>query len=408
MSASERSPHHVPAPGPAAPRLPGAASAVFALALAMMLALVLPGCSGQPAEPKAERLKVALLVSEGPELAGLGQAYKNVAQMVRTETAGGVERPLGRAPLELQVIVHGEDVESALRALRQAASEGNGVIIGGPVSRQALPMAALAEELRVPFISPGATHPDLVGRRAHVFRTPYSDAFQAKALARLCRDSGAATAAVFFNRTDIYSSGLADEFERAFRALGGQVLVDAGYVSNGLDLGKALLPVAKARPDVLFLPGYHTEVPEQARRARALGFKGGIVGTDGWDMLSGELPPELIGARFLVPWRPGAPMSAKSKEFLERYTAAFGQQPTSVEALVYDAFALAFLAARTARALDAQALRQELAKVREFHGVAGRALYQDGTPERDALVMEVSSRGLQYVETITPEAVAGR
>lgn len=408
MSACERSPHHAPATRPPAPRLPGGTLVAFALALWLVLALGLAGCSDQPAQPKAERLKVALLVSEGPDLTGLGQAYKNVAQMVRAEMAGGVERLQGRTPLDLQVIVHGEDVESALRALRQAASEGNGVIIGGPVSRQALPMAALAEELRVPFISPGATHPDLIGRRAHVFRTPYSDAFQAKALARLCRDSGAATAAVFFNRTDIYSSGLASEFGRAFRALGGRVLAEEGYVSTGQNLAKALLPVAKAAPDVLFLPAYHTEVPAQIRQARALGFKGDIVGPDGWDMLPAMVPAEMIGARFLVPWRPGAPQGAKSKEFLERYTAAFGHQPTSVEALVYDAFALTFLAARTARTLDAQALRQELAKVREFHGVAGRALFQDGTPERDALVMEVSSRGLQYVETITPEAVAGR
>lgn len=383
----------------------------------LALALLLAGCPeppstpGTPSQPGATRtLRLAVLAVEGQNLSGMGQAYKNIAKMVQTEVerAGGVALADGRAPLEVAVLVHGEDVESALRALRQAAGQGAIAIIGGAVSRQALPMAALAEELQVPLVSPGSTHPDLVGGRAYVFRVPYSDVFQAKALARMCRDSGAGRAAVFYSRTDIYSSGLAREFASAFRALGGRMVAEEGHVNGQKGLVDSLRPIAKARPDVLFLPGYHTDVPEQIRLVRGLGYTGDIVGPDGWDLLSGHAPVEMIGARFLVPWGPGAPQSPLSAAFVERYTAAFGRQPTSVDALVYDAFSLVLQAAAKARHLDAAGLRQELARVAEFTGVAGRAIFLAGSPERDAQVMEVSSRGVQYAGTLTVEAVAGR
>lgn len=385
---------------------------VAGLALAAVVAVGLGACGGgQGAPAEGQVLRIGLLVSEGETLSRLSRAYRDVGELVRTELAGGVARPgkAGeRAQFELRTYSHGEDVESSLRALRLAASEGCQVIIGGALSRQALPMAALAEELRVPLISPGSTHPDLVGRRAYVFRTPYDDAFQARALARLCRDGDRKTAAVFFNRSDVYASNLAEGFSRSFRALGGRVLAEQSYAGEVRNLSEAMRDVARARPGVLFLTGYYPEIPDQIRTARALGFSGDVVGPDAWDLISGDQPSELFGAQFLAAWHPAAPQSEAGREFLERFTARFGRRPSSVEALVRDAFALAVLAASRAQALSRDSLRKELASIKEFHGVAGRAVYQDGTPVRDALVMEVSSRGILYVQTITPEDVARR
>lgn len=378
------------------------------LALAAALAAGLFACGGQDAPAGGRILRIGLLVSEGETLVKLSRAYRDVGELVREELAGGVARPAGRAQLEVRVYSHGEDVESSLRALRLAVSEGCQVLVGGALSRQALPMAALAEELRVPLISPGSTHPDLVGRRAYVFRTPYDDAFQARALARLCRDGGAQTAAVLYNRADVYASNLAEGFGRGFRALGGRVLAEQSYSGEAWNLSETMPALVRAKPDVLLLTGYYAEVPGQIRAARALGYAGAIVGPDAWDLISGDQPRELYGARFLTVWHPAAPQSEAGREFLERFTARFQRRPSSVEALVRDAFALALQAASTAQTLDPRALRQELARIKELHGVGGRAVFQDGTPERDALVMEVSSRGIVYVRTITPEDVARR
>lgn len=378
--------------------------------MAVVLVAGVAACGGKRDQDEGKVLRLGLLVIEGDNLAGISRAYREVGELVRgeVEAAGGVKRPEGRAPLDLRVYPHGEDVESALRAMRLAASEGCQAIIGGALSRQALPMAALAEELRVPFISPGSTHPALVGRRAYVFRASYDDTFQSRALARLTHDGGAQTAAIFYNRSDVYASNLAEGFATSFRALGGRIAADQSYAAAPANLSEAMLPLARSKPDVLFLIAYYSDVPDQIRRVRDLGYTGEIVGPDSWDLLSGDQPRELYGARFLVVWHPGAPQSEAGREFLERFTARFGHQPTSVEALVRDAIGLALLAASSAQRLEPGQMRQELARIKEFEGVAGRAVYQDGTPARSALVMEVSSRGVQYVQTITPEAVQGR
>jgi branched-chain amino acid transport system substrate-binding protein len=382
---------------------------LLALLLAVGAALLLTSCEPVP-KGSQEELLVALLVAEGGSAAGLDVEYRNAAELVRRDVArqGGVPTPRGRAVLRVEVLTHGPDVEDALRAMHRALASGAAAVIGGATSPQALPLAAVAEELQVPFISPGATNPQLTTGRHYVFRTPYSDAFQAQALARLCRDLGALRAAVLFDQTNIYSSTLATEFQKAFAAQGGQRSVLAGSLALGKDSEALLRTLLRSQPQALFLPVYHTDAPRLVRQARALGFRGQLVGPDGWDLVQNRDMDGMVGARFLAPWHIGGPQTEASRGFLERYTAAFGRQPSSVAALVYDAFGLLFHAASQARALEPQALASALGGVVDFAGVVGTGRYFMGTPERDAQILEITSRGLLYTGTIPSAGLGGR
>lgn len=372
-----------------------------ALFLVMGAAMLLASCEPVP-KSSQEELLVAFLVAEGGDAPGLDAEYRNAAELVRriVDRQGGVPTLQGQAVLRVEVITHGPGVEDGLRAMRRALASGAAAIIGGAISSQALPMAALAEEFHTPFISPGATNPQLTSGRNYVFRMPYSDHFQARALARLCREQRAVRAAVLYDLTSVYSSTLATEFQQAFVGQGGKKPVLAGYQVAQQD-GEALLrTLLRSHPQVLFLPVYHTDAPRLVRQARALGFRGEVVGPDGWDMMQGKDMDGMIGARFLAPWHPSGPQTKLSREFLERYTAAFGRQPHSVAALVYDAFGLLFQAAGGAQTLEPQALTAALHDVTEFKGVAGAGRYVGGTPERDAQVLEITSRGILHAGTI--------
>lgn len=380
------------------------AAALFkALRLALLLAfsLCLVSCEPAPKMPQ-EQLLVALLVAEGGDASGLDAEYRNAAELVRRDVArqGGVVTPKGQAALRVEVFTHGPSVEEGLRSMRRALASGAVAIIGGSVSSQALPLAALAEEFRTPFISPGATNPQLTVGRHFVFRTPYSDTFQAKALARLCRNLGAARAAVLFDQSNVYSSTLATEFEQAFAAQGGHKPALAGCQTAQQDATGQLRALLRSRPQVLFLPVYHADAPRLARQARVLGFRGQLVGPDGWELLPDKDIGGMIGARFLASWHPSGPQTRASREFLERYTTAFGRQPSSVAALVYDAFGLVFQAAGLAAALEPLALAAALRDIKEYAGVAGVGRYLQGTPERDAQVLEITPRGILAAGTI--------
>ncbi|MBU1041966.1 MAG: ABC transporter substrate-binding protein [Proteobacteria bacterium] len=382
------------------------------LALLLGLCLALASCEPAAQNPQQnlrEELQVALLVVEGGEAAGLDAEYRNAAELVRRDVSrrGGVTTLAGQTALRVEVITHGPSVEEGLRALRRALASGAVAIIGGATSSQALPMAALAEEYHTPFISPGATNPQLTTGRNFVFRTPYSDTFQAKALAHLCRDQGAVRAAVLYDQTNVYSSTLATEFARSFAAQGGHKPVLAGCQAAQQDATGFLRTLLRSRPQVLFLPMYHTDAPRLVRQARQLGFRGQLVGADGWGLLAGKDFGGMIGARFLAAWHPSGPQTKVSREFLERYTAAFGHQPSSVAALVYDAFGLVFQAAGQAEALEPLALAGALREIKEYEGVVGIARYAQGTPERDAQVLEITSRGILTAGTIRSADLAG-
>jgi branched-chain amino acid transport system substrate-binding protein len=391
-------------------RVSGCTHAAVARLMMLVLAaaLCLASCDPVP-KSSQEEILVALLVAEGGDATGLDVEYRNAAELVRRDVArqGGITTPRGQAALRVEVITHGPGVEDGLRAMRRALASGAAAIIGGATSSQALPMAALAEELRTPFISPGATTPQLTSGRHYVYRTPYSDAFQAQALARLCRGQRAARAAVLYDQTIVYSSTLATDFQQAFAAQGGQRPALAGYLAAEKDSKTLLRQLLLTRPQVLFLPVYHTAALRLVRQARALGFQGLLVGPDGWDLLQARDLDGMVGARFLVPWHPGGPQSEASRGFMERYVSSFGHQPSSVAALVYDAFGLLFRAAGQAQSMDPQALAAALMETREYAGVAGLGRYVSGTPERDAQILEITHKGIRFAGTLR-SAVPGR
>jgi len=373
----------------------------MALLLALGAALCLVSCDPAPKSPRDELL-VALLVVEGGGAVGMDAEYRNAAELVRRDVArlGGVAMAGGRVPLRLETLTHGPGAEDGLRAMRKALASGAACVIGGATSDLALPMAALAEDLRVPFISPSATAPQFTTGRQFVFRVPYSDVFQAQAAARLSREQGAVRAAVLFDQSSVYSRTLATEFKQAFVAQGGMPVELAGYLKAGEDSAALLRALLRSKPQALFLPVYHTDAPALVRLARKLGFQGLVVGPDGWDMLRNVDMDGMVGARFLVVWSPDGAQTELSRGFLERYTAAFGHQPSSVAALVYDAFGLLFQAVRQAKALEPQVLAAALRDVTDFNGVVGPGRYFMGTPERDAQVLEITSQGVLRVGTI--------
>jgi len=53
-----------------------------------------------------------------------------------------------------------------------------------------------------------------------------------------------------------------------------------------------------------------------------------------------------------------------------------------------------------AQALEPQALAAALQDITEFKGVVGAGRYFGGTPERDAQVLEITSRGILHAGTI--------
>ncbi len=110
--------------------------------------------------------------------------------------------------------------DGAVDAVRKLAFQENVVAIVGPrLSRNAIPAANVAEQARVPLISPTSTNPQTTEDKTYIFRASFIDTFQGRVMAQFAaEDLGVQRAAVLYDVASEYNRGLAETFKQAFEA----------------------------------------------------------------------------------------------------------------------------------------------------------------------------------------------
>ena len=131
-----------------------------------------------------------------------------------------------------------------------------------------------------------------------MFRATFIDPVQGRAMARFAnRTLKARTAAVVYDPSSVYSSGLATFFREAFGTENGNVTAYIAYNSS-LDLETVLQTLQKSQADVIYLPMYHWQALPLVRQMRAETIAVPILGCDGWD--NGQFA-QLAEAEKLMP-----------------------------------------------------------------------------------------------------------
>jgi branched-chain amino acid transport system substrate-binding protein len=263
--------------------------------------------------------------------------------------AGGI----GGAQLELIAKDHGNDYSPdepaiALRQTQELVDDPRTIAIVGPfasyVARSMIPASNAAGLL---ICSPAVTQPNLTKpslgaaelRSAHPDRSAFvriapSDDIQSRALARYAIRDLAAKTALVIDDADAGITVVADDFEREFTRLGGQVerrtlAFDAGAVPQD-----SLTPwsVRGSPPGVVFWVGYTRSGGAPLRVAMMqLGHKETpLISWDGlWDG-DGSDPDSFIGASGTAAIGTivtHASLPLPKADFVERYRQAFGQEP---------------------------------------------------------------------------------
>jgi branched-chain amino acid transport system substrate-binding protein len=335
----------------------------------------------------------------------------NAAELALSDlqAAGGLAIGGRRYRVELFVEKDHTTPEGATEAARRLIHQrGVAALIGPSVSREAIRVGAVAENSRIPMISPGATHPATTAGRDYVFRVTYVDTFQGQVMAAFAAaDLGAPTAAVLYDVADAYSRGIAEVFQESFEEAGGRIVAFESYTTGDLEWEEQLARVQASRPAVLFLPAYNSVVVPQAGRVRELGIDAVILGSDGWTPESLAELPAFEGAFVSEPWHLGvAKTNDRTRSFTDAYVRAFGEDPSSLAALTYDGFGLLFAAARR-EGVDPEALRRGLAGIEAYPGVSGLISYGEsgGDPRKPAVILRIEGgRAVLHKQVPPPPA----
>ena len=180
-------------------------------------------------------------------------------------------------------------------------------------------------------------------------------------------------AAILLDNRNDYALVLASYFINSFIRLGGQVINQQGYNAGDKDLKPQMSSIMASQPDVIFAPGFYTTAPLVARVVKQSGFKGILIGSDGWDspsLLEGGSEP-FEGVYFANHFWVGSEEPLVRK-FVADYQAKYGVDPDAGAATAYDASHMLFDAFRRAKSTERSAVRDALAQTTDFAGVTGK------------------------------------
>lgn len=339
----------------------------------------------------------------GPE-ATFAQSGRNAARLAVDEinAAGGV---LG-VRIELYVEDdHNEASEAASAVSKLIARDHVVALIGENASSRSLAAAPIAQNYRVPMVSPTSTNTEVTKKGDYIFRVCFTDASQGRALAVFARRNlQASAAALLVDARSDYSVGLAEAFRREFIAAGGRVLGEFKYSEGDSDFSAQLTAVASLKPDVLFVPGYYTDAGLIARQARALGLTGVLLGADGWDSPKlSEIGGRAVDGAYLSNHYSADEPTPAVRQFVAAYAKTYGTTPDSIAALSYDAVRVVADAIRRAGSTEGKRVRDALASTADFPGVTGSITFDaERNPVKPAVILRIVDGQFRFQTSIPP------
>lgn len=377
-----------------------------------MLVVALLGCTTlRAAEPAKDLPDGAIVIGHYGSLTGseatFGQSTSNGIKLaiLQVNAAGGV---LGRQIDLKEYDTKGDAGEAKLAVERLVKSDKVVCVLGEVASKLSLAGGPVCQQAGVPMITPSSTNPRVTQIGDYVFRVCFIDPFQGYAGAKFAREHiKAKTAAVLVDQAQAYAVGLSDEFEKNFVKLGGTITTKQTYTGGASDYTAQLTSIRASKPEVIYLPGYYTDVGNIALQARKLGLTQPMLGGDGWDSVElARIAKDAIeGCYYTNHYAPDQP-DAKIQQFIKDYKKMYnGQTPDGLAAQGYDAAMLLFDAMKRSKSVVNTKLRDAIAGTKGFAGVTGSITINESRDAvKSAVVVEMVGDPPEpkYVGTVTP------
>ncbi len=377
---------------------------VVAICAGLWLTISCGGCNGTKADPT--EIVIGHYGSMTGSEATFGASTDNGIKLAVEEinAAGGIN---GKKVRLITYDDKGDAREAGTAVTRLVTKDRVAAVLGEVASGLSLAGAPVCQENGVPMITPSSTNPKVTKVGDMIFRVCFIDPFQGSVCAKFARESEklkASKAAILTDQASPYSVGLQEEFEKAFIALGGSVVSKQTYQAGDQDFSAQLTAIRSSEPDVIFVPGYYTDVGNIALQAKKLGLNTPLLGGDGWDSSKlGEIGGKALDGCFYSNHYSQQDPSERVQDFIKKYSAKHKETPDGLAALGYDAARILFEAMGRAKSLGGADLAAELAKTKDFDGVTGRiSIDADRNAVKPAVILEMKNSQPEFVTTIQP------
>ena len=310
---------------------------------------------------------------------------------------GGV---LGK-PVEVRVEDDNSQAAQVPSAVKKLVYEDNVLAVLGEVaSSSSLAAAPICQDAGVPMLSPSSTNPKVTQVGDYIFRSCFIDPYVGESLANFAKDKlNAKTVAIFTDAKSDYSKGLSQYFKESFTKIGGKVVAEESYQAGDTNFRSQLTNIKGKTPDLIYIPGYYTEVGNIAVQARSLGMNQTLLGSDGWDSPKlFEIGKSAVNNSYFSDHYSPESKDPKVVKFVADYKAKYGETPDALAAVGYDAAYIMFDAIKRAGALDRAKLRDALAQTKDFPGVTGTiSINKDRNADKKLVIIKIENGKTEVV-----------
>jgi branched-chain amino acid transport system substrate-binding protein len=277
-------------------------------------------------------------------------------------------------------------------------------VIGEVASSRSLAGGQVAQSLGVPMISPSSTNAKVTEIGNMISRVCFIDSFQGYVGANFAKTKlNLSKAAILYDRSQAYSSGLRNDFNAAFQKLGGTVVDEEAYSGGDSDYSAQLTSIKNANPDFIYLPGYYTEVVNIARQARKLGLNVPFIGGDGWVSDDLKNAGDALDGCYFSDHYAKEDTRPQVQQFLAQFKAEYSQDPDSMAALGYDAANLLFDAMGRAKSLGGEDLADAINSTKDFNGVTGNiTIDENRNAKKGAVIQKLQGGAYSFFARVEP------
>jgi branched-chain amino acid transport system substrate-binding protein len=300
----------------------------------------------------------------------------------------------------------GKPDEAATAVTRLVTQDKVVAILGEVASSRSLAAAPIAQQYKVPMISPSSTNPKVTEVGNYIFRVCFIDPFQGYVMAKFAYENlKLRNVAIMRDAKSDYSDGLSRYFKETFTKLGGKISSEQTYIGqNDIDFNAQLTAIRSAKPDGIFIPGYYGEVGLIARQARQAKMKIPLFGGDGWDspQLFDIGKEAVVGSYFSNHYTTDS-KDPTARNFIDGFKKKYNIVPDGLSAMGYDAAKVLADALKRTKSLDSKDVRDAIAATKDFPGVTGKiTINEQRNATKPAVVVQVEGKTNRFIATINP------
>ncbi len=363
---------------------------IAALAAALALTIAAGGCGGSgdtggsggsasPGAASGEPIKVGAILSLTGTYAGLGEGEKNVIDMEvkRINDAGGIN---GR-PLEVIVEDDATDEAKAAAAAAKLIEQDEVVaLLGATGSGQTMAMRGDVQRAGIPQVSMAGATAITNPVDPLVFATPWSNTIVVPFTLQYMQDQGITKIGLISD-----SGGFGKDGQAVITAeapdYGIEIVDDETFNPGDTDMSAQLTKIKNSGAQAILMWTAGAEAATIVKNAKDLGIDLPIYGSHGIarrEFIEGAGAAAegvvLPAGKILMPeaYGEGTEAYTVATDFIDRYTAAYGEAPSTFAGYAYDALNIVAEAAKSVQGdLTPQSLRDAIEQTTGWVGTGG-------------------------------------